>query len=695
MKRIIALLLAVFTILSSAATMTGCKNENVHIFSRGEWIESIAELYNLTEPYSTEQYFDDVKQGDEYFNAVQACAEWDIIDKGGDFEPNERADVQFAIVTAVKSIGLDKIANSVDGAELTSEKEIIDYFNANSETKYIAGSNLYMDTAKEILADIDRIYNGLVLKQSQSVTYAENVLSITESNVYFSMDGETATLVDIDPALGTVLMLEPCASYPYGKYAKIVTKEGNQITYVQPQLEEIIKELSLVGSYEAKPLGFIPANDMVKVKTIGGVEATANTEYFGKNGEVVQSTYYVQKTSNSNSNYSVVPLDSVNLGNIELELEGEIGSSGASSLSVTGSVALKNIVATADIDMVQVFGIDTPVINKCNIKLDSTLEVSAGFKGEASQTIPLGTIPFTLWGIIGFDVDVELKVGVEGSVSVVYSVDTTAGVDYKILAAPKYTTKAKNASLDLEVATKAYVKPVVKASFVLACFDVANVGIYSGVEVSAKLKVGLDDDVVCTDLNAFVPMTIFVGAEKNETLLGKLGVKYTNAIWDKSSSPVKKSLHVENLEVVSECTQKNKDEEVGENGGSNERDDVFDIPSIDEVISSILQMKNGLTISTHYARLEENQKDKLLVTGLPDGYSVNDIQFLSSDETVAKVDGSGNVQAVASGSCVITVKTNDGLYTQYCAVYVMASYDVEFTPLSCGIGDSEYVTVQT
>ncbi len=674
MKKLFAILLTIATVFTSMFSLTGCSEERVHIFTRAEWIKSVASVFNLEGSYSKEPYFDDVKKGDDCFDAVQSCAEWEIIDKGGEFNPKDRADVNFAIVTAVKSIGLDKIAKSVDGKELKNEDEIIEYFNDNSETKYVSGSNLYMDTAAEILADINRIYNDMVLEQYQKVEYAENVITVKESNVDFSMDGETAIVNGIDAKIGTILILEPTTNYPYGKYAKITAKNGNQIKYVQPEIGEMFEQLTISGTYDIKPMGFIPANDGVKVKSIGGNDVVPQSSYYGKNGELVETTIYVPNATNAECD--ALPLaDGINLGDIELELSNKIG-----GVEISGELSLKDITATADIDM---WG---PILKKAEVKIDTSVEVSAGLKGKLEKTIPLGKIPFTLWGAVGIDVDLGIKIGVEGSVSLVVSFDATAGVNYKPLSKPKYTAQATNPNFDLEVKAKAYIKPEIKGTFVIAGAPIANVGIYGGVEASASFKHGTSEDSNCIDINAYMPLAFYIGAEDKETLLGTFGIKYKIDIWDKNSSPVKKNFHVEDFEIVPECTKKDKDNEDTET-----TEDAFEnIPTIDDVVNSILQSKSGLMISTYYASLEENESDKLVVTGLPSGYTMSNLKFSSSNPSVATVNSSGTVTAVSSGNTIIKVETSDGLYSQYCAIYVLASYDVDFTPLNYVLEDCFY-----
>lgn len=670
MKRVIALLLAVITIMSASLSLAGCSGQTVHIYTRGEWISELANIFGLSTPYSSEQYFDDVNTENEYFNAVQACAEWEIIEKGGKFEPDKRADVNFAMVTAVKAVGLDRIAKSVDGKELKTEEEIIEYFNDNSNVKYISGSSLYMDTAEHILCDIGVMYSNLQLKQYQDVQLKENVVSPNTSDVVFSADGETATIRNGNYNVGDVICFEPSTSYPEGKYAKITEINGNTIKYVEPTLDEIADHVTIYGTYEPEILGVVPLMDGVEVQAIDGVEVLPQV-YQSEDGP---SIIYLK---NTDSSMQAAPLaKTFRLGDIDMKLNATVEADGA-SVTVSGGVKLKNIKATVDLDVLGV------LVKKAEISVTDTIEANISVSGQLEKTFNIAKVPCKLWGVVGVDFVLAVKIGLEGSVSFVWSVDTAQSVEYKPFRAPKFHASGSNSNLDVELKAKAYIKPQFKAEFVIGPASVANVGAYSGVEASAKTKIaGTSDDVGCVDVSAYVPLTIFVGAETkkgDDTLLGKLGVKKSWAIWTSSTSPVKKKWHVENGEIVPECTKGKKEEEKTEEDNSTGNDQT----GIDmDYINHILELDHAMIISSYYVVLDEGRTDLLRVIELPEGYTYSDLVFTTDNSAVATVGSDGTIVAVGSGSCTIKVATKDGKYEQFCSLRVLASYDVEFTPLS-------------
>lgn len=659
MKRFIALMLVLATVLGLFA---GCNTKNVKIYTRSEWIQELANVFNMESCYDETPKFTDVKSGDSCFQAVQSCAEWEIIPAGGEFKPNDRADVSFAIVTAVKAIGLDNIANSVDGKNLSSDDEILSYFNEKTGVKYIKGSSLYMDTAAQIIEQVNTLYGNLELKQVHDVQYKERVFTVKEEDILLYPDGETANINALDIQVGDIFLIAPCATYPGGYNLKVAKVSGNTVTYEKAQMNEIFDHFTLSGTYDANILGAIPLMDGIDIQSVGGAEPTAQTYY--RNGE--QGIIYANTAE-------VTPL--AKLDDLVFEVSAEV-----ENISVTGSVCVKDIKVTADIDLASVFGQEIPVVKKATLKLDETLETSLEITGELSKTLDMVAIPCEVYGV-GLVFKLSIKVGIEGSVSFVWTVETHQSLEYKPFKTPKINAYGENPELsDIELKVKGYVKPILKAEFEMWGFDIANIGITTGIEAYIKTTASKPD---CTDLGVYVPLAIFVGAEKKETLLGKLGVKATFKIWDSSDSPIKKKWHLESGAIVDECTvgKVEEDEKTTNDWFEKVKEEIENIA--DNIILDYLkEREDGIDIAVYFAVVEEGESEKLGVNALPEGYSSKDLVFTSSDESVATVDDNGRITGVSSGSCIIKVATNDGKYYQVCSIKVLASYDVDFTPLA-------------
>ena len=78
----------------------------------------------------------------------------------------------------------------------------------------------------------------------------------------------------------------------------------------------------------------------------------------------------------------------------------------------------------------------------------------------------------------------------------------------------------------------------------------------------------------------------------------------------------------------------------------------------------------GVTLNKSTASVEVGETEQLTATVAPANATDKSVSWSSSNTSVATVDQSGLVTAVASGTARITVKTTDGNYTAYCDITV-------------------------
>jgi len=87
----------------------------------------------------------------------------------------------------------------------------------------------------------------------------------------------------------------------------------------------------------------------------------------------------------------------------------------------------------------------------------------------------------------------------------------------------------------------------------------------------------------------------------------------------------------------------------------------------------------GVTLDKSTDTLTVGETDTLTATVEPDNATNQDVSWSSADESIAVVDDSGIVTAVATGNTTITVTTEDGSYQAACAMTVSA---VEYAAIS-------------
>ena len=107
---------------------------------------------------------------------------------------------------------------------------------------------------------------------------------------------------------------------------------------------------------------------------------------------------------------------------------------------------------------------------------------------------------------------------------------------------------------------------------------------------------------------------------------------------------------------------------------------------------------NSVSLDKESLALEIGGYETLTATVLPENATDRSVTWSSSDSSVATVDNNGKVTAVGKGRATITVKTNDGGFTDTCQVTVrqeiihVIGVSVNKELLTLGEGESETLT---
>jgi len=83
-----------------------------------------------------------------------------------------------------------------------------------------------------------------------------------------------------------------------------------------------------------------------------------------------------------------------------------------------------------------------------------------------------------------------------------------------------------------------------------------------------------------------------------------------------------------------------------------------------------LVSSTSCTLNESNVRLPYGETLQLTATVLPEDTTDKNLQWMSSDETVLRVDGGGLVTAVGKGTAAIYVKTGDGFSSAACEIEV-------------------------
>lgn len=197
MKRIIAVLLVVATLVSMSSGLAGCDSSNPTL-EMGTWLSLIAESFGMSEYTSEEPYFDQVDSSDAYFGAFQLAAEWEILPPDGDTSSATEVTWKDALITLVNAGEF----LPVDAAE----EEKIDYavanFNSDIRTYWMKRAISFNDAIALLDTAADLWVNQTYTQQVEEWDFSDGVTDlIREEDITYEIDGDTI-IIDADYVSG-------------------------------------------------------------------------------------------------------------------------------------------------------------------------------------------------------------------------------------------------------------------------------------------------------------------------------------------------------------------------------------------------------------------------------------------------------------------------------------------------------------
>jgi hypothetical protein len=630
--------------------LAGCGSQETQkyeeMMTRAMWIDMLAAQYNLNESYSQEPFFTDIMPTNPYFQEIQACVEWEIIEISDEFRPHEEATTGFAVVTAIRAIGLDRLERSDYNADLKTEDDILAFFNTQSGLSISADNTLTRTQAIEIVEKTQEISNGLTLPQIYKVEYKDNVRLMNLNQVMFSADGETATMSSGSVNIGDVIVIEPNRHLPRGKYARVMSVSGNDITYEEVELEDFVENFEMQGTFFPTPLAAIPFSSGVEIIIDSGT-AVNPMNYDASEHLNVSTLAYVSHASNGGFEISNLsnrsPEITFKIG-IETGRGGPIRGEG----SINGSVTINNIRLTTDVSV---------FTGRASVMVDYDIVANVSINGELYGRIPAGRVDFGIVGITGLSLEGYIKIGVEGEISFDFLVANSSSIDVRPFRRTKSSNNSNLRRSNVDFKAKAYVRPGIEISLFIGTWKLSSIGAFSGVNIEMKAA----DYQGCYDGIVYIPM---VGYFKYK-LTGLISGEFDFRVWHKGNSPFQRSFHMEGFVIVPECTKG------GETDADFEDDDfLIDMTGFDY-----------LALSANFVALNPNITDKLHVTRMPDGYTADDLVFTSDNRDVVIIDNTGTFTTVGEGVAMIRVATRDGEYERFCIIVSLPSFAVDFTPL--------------
>ena len=249
MKRLIAVLLVIATLVGMMSCMAGCGA--TEYVSRGEWITALAERFGMDSTVSETDYFTDVDESVSCYPYVQSCGDWGVLSNSDStqFKPENDATVEFALETAI-------LAAEVD----IGEQSVIDYALSQGiikDTGFLSvRGRLTPETAQSIIDWTQNLYINGTVEPRAIVEYSPNLKNFVYSGEQITAteeEGVYSVPADVAQSLsGGDVLLIPTEEYPEGLSVKVddITMNGDgtaTITTLEPEISEILDGLDVAG----------------------------------------------------------------------------------------------------------------------------------------------------------------------------------------------------------------------------------------------------------------------------------------------------------------------------------------------------------------------------------------------------------------------------------------------------------------
>ena len=636
--------------------------------SKGEWIGLLGDQFGYTDYETTDDYYSDVTSDYEYYDEIQACAEWKVLTEEKELHPEDTATWQYAIETSVRAIGIDKINKSDAGVEV-NEDNLIDFFDekianikAGDNGDNVLSAQLTTTDASLILKYAYDYANNLTLPQKLEYTYNEAVKEASEQDIQLDSNSNTGTIQAGSYAEGDVIYVEATENAP-ASAIRINSIENNEFTYESVGMEDVYEELQVSGTFEGTVIDIEPAEGV----TIGMVEEPMKKNFsYASYSRPEQSMIATEGKTESN-----IAAPVAGSGSNNVKFTATLGS------GATFTVQLSDILVTSDVDYGILKGLKKA---EANVSFNDKVELKYASSEHYSVTQNLGTVKVQL-GTTPLTVNFSLiaNVGMDGKITLTYASQVVANVNYVQGRGLAKSVNNNNANCDLHAEVTLTAEPTIKVELACVGKGIANVKVTSGVVAIAQVDIDLlGDEPSCVDLYMYVPLRWAVNEDGCIMTNISPKLKASENVWTSENSPITQRFHWEDDVLVEACTRGSKKaveaKDVDENG---EPYDEYELFEFEEISFETIKVEKQVI------KLAAGESATITVVSVPGEYSQSDLTYSSENTSVCTVSGS-QVTATGAGSTQIEVSTADGKYKTYVSVTVDEEYNDTsgFVPLA-------------
>lgn len=634
--------------------------------TKGEWVGLLGEKFGYQDFESTEDFFEDVGSDYDFYDEIQACAEWEILPEEGNFEPDEQAEWEYAMETSVRAIGIEKLNQSDAGIEV-SEDNLVDFYTAEiaQVTEDTMKEPLNADTAAQILDYAYDYAMNLSLAERYEYTYQDSVKEVPADAVTLVGDGVTASVNDADSySAGDIIYVG--ATDSSAAYAlKVESVEGDEITYSSAGMEDVYEELHVTGTFEGQIVNVIPADGVtISTPEENGDETAPSTMTYRRKRDSAATVYQHGKVD-AREGLGYTPrtrADDVNLsvGSNAISLNATPFSGASISLDLT------DITITTDIDYGLLKGLQKA---DATVSFHDKIQASYSRSEHASEQVSLGCVDVLLGPTsLTARFSIVVNFGVDGEVSVTYTSAVVGNVNYVKGRGLSKSVNNNDAACDFHAEVTMTAEPAIKADLRCLGVVVTNVKVTSGVIGVAAVDADLlGNQPTCVDVKAWVPLRWAVNEDWCLITAVSDKLKASGTVWDQDSSAIQLHFHWEDGKEVPECT---RGEEEVKAAAEEEEGEYFEYEYFDfeEIEFGIIE------VASQIFNLQPGETARIGILSVPDGQGTDILSYTVEDESVCSVNG-GVITAKAAGTSLVKISMPDGKVSVYVSVIVGEAYE--------------------
>lgn len=690
--------------LTIGLQLYGCSPARTETISLGDWISAVNERAGFEGYEQKTPYFMNVTQGMPCYDAVQSAVEWEILDPQHEFQPDAALTREWAAYTLMHLSGREIINTSnqkirdISRSEFQKEIQTAvasglmkldahDRFQPAEEMErsdaiaLLEQAASYRDSMKFEQAVSDIEWNENLRRSEAEPQFYDEQRQIAEySSEENLQEGDLVTVHGQDGLEQSMLVDHLDSSEEDGTI---------QAHLRQPLPEEVIDSMEIADTFEADltqaELIETPLPEQHSHRRMLSINPIRNKSAGLKSGHFQYGGY------------------EISYGLTASGISASISKTAPAGIRIEARAAISSIKPSFHWKMTHgkiedgYFRIDFTSTESLSAKRSDSrnayanlknidpaaflASASAAFSPQADQaelSVPLCTvrIPIPEMPLVSITARIELHLRADGRAELSLSQNHSAGMEIyhgHMRRINQHSNSSKNMiqasvsltsgiyfGLDMErwkianVGLECGAKAEVKSTVHLYGKDGSHQKVAAALppDYLSKASDGNEHVLICGDISAHWVMDMKLNS--SGTLANRFGFGRTFDILNSDNGiliPGMKT-HIENFQFVDACTRKDR-------------------PAAKKAVKMPDTRQFKLRSYSMIGSIGETRK--LEVLSMPEGYSAGDLQYHSSDSSVASIDSSGFVTGHQSGSTVLTVQTKDGKYRISCSYLVRQS----------------------